>query len=131
MKAATKSAVPKTLGACADRLYAIKAEVNALNKQIDQLKAEASSINDHLINVLPKDDARGIFGKVARAVITTKQVASVKDWEAFYKHILKTKDFSLMQRRVADTAVRERWDGGERVPGVEPFTVKIVSLNKV
>lgn len=123
--------IPKTLGACADRLYQIREEQALLNKQVEVLQAEAAAIKEHLIANLPKSDAQGVLGKQARAAITTKQVPSVKDWDAFYKLILKSKDFSLLQRRVSDAAVRERWEAGEKVAGVEPFTVVNVSVTKL
>lgn len=123
--------IPKTLGACADRLYAIKLAIGELNHKSGELEAEAKAIKEHLIATLPKSDAKGVLGKVARVAVTTKQVAAAKDWDEFYKHVIKTKDFSLMQRRLSDAAIRERWDAGKKVPGVEPFTVVSVSVTKV
>lgn len=123
--------IPKTTGACADRLYAIKEEIGALEAEQNKLKEERRAIEDYLVNELPKDDARGVSGRVAKVSISSKPIATVKDWDAFYKHILKTKDFSLMQRRVADPAVREHWDAGKKVPGVDAFNVVKVSVTKI
>jgi hypothetical protein len=124
-------AVPKTLGACADRLFKLREDVGALNKRIEELKAEESAIKNHLIDALPKSEARGVLGKLARAAVTTKVVPTVRDWEAFYKYVLKQKDFSLLQRRVSDAAVKERWEAKKTVPGVEPFMVIGVSVTKL
>ena len=123
--------LPKTLGACADRLYELRTEIAALNKQAESLKAERFLIEEHLINNLPKEDARGVSGVQAKANIVTKTVASVKDWDKLYKYILKTKDFSLLKKSVADSSVKERWEAKKAVPGVEPFNVVKVSVNKV
>jgi hypothetical protein len=123
--------IPKTLGARVDRLYQIKAELSELARAEEALRAERKALVDSLVNELPKNDAQGVAGKLARATIVTKVVPTVKDWPAFYAYVLKTKDFSLMQKRVADGAVRERWDNGKQVPGVEQFTHVDVSLNKI
>lgn len=123
--------IPKTLGAQVDRLYALRQEVAELNRQLEALKAEKTAIEDHLIDTLPKNDARGVAGRFARATITTRLLPTVKDWAAFYAHVLKTKDFSLMQKRLADAAVRERWDAGKKLPGVEQFTHVGVSITKI
>lgn len=123
--------IPKTLGACADRLYALKALKSAAQKAVDALAEEESAIKNHLIENLPKSEASGVAGKVARAMIITQNVPQVKDWDAFYEHVRKTKSFDLLQRRVSDAAVKERWENGKKVPGVETFTVVKVSLNKL
>jgi len=123
--------IPKTLGACADQLYKLREQRQALNKQVKELQDQESQIKEHLIQNLPKSDASGVAGKLARASIATKEVASVKDWDKLYKHVLKTKDFSFLQRRVADAAVKDRWEDGKKVPGVEPFNVVSVSVTKI
>ena len=125
--------LPATTGACADRLYKIREEVAALNKKVEALDEEKKAIEKKLINELSKDDAGGIKGRLANASITTRKVPTIKaeNWPAFYKHVLKTKDFSLMQRRLSEKAIQERWDAGEKVPGVDSFTVVKVSVTKL
>lgn len=123
--------LPQSLGACADRLWGIKQEQAELNRAWEALDAERKAIKEHVIETLPKSEAQGVLGRVAKVVVTTKQVAAVKDWPAFYQHLLKVEDFSLMQKRVSDAAVRERWEAGETVPGVEPYNVVDVSVTKV
>lgn len=122
---------PETLGACADRLYDIKCEKAALQKQIDTLDEERKAIEEKLIQSLSKSDAGGVLGHKARAAVSTKEVPTVKDWPALYAEILRTQDFSLLQRRVGEAAVAERWAMGEVVPGVEPFQVIKVSVTKL
>ena len=125
-----KTSIPKTLGGCADKLYALREKRQALQRQVDDIKKDENLIKEKLIQNLSKDDARGVLGRRARAAIVTKRVAAVRDWDKFYRHILKTRDFSLMQRRVSDPAVNERWEDDKQVPGVEPFTVIKVSVTK-
>ncbi len=123
--------LPKTLGACADRLFAIKEAKGELERKISVLDDERKAIEERLIAELPKSDAGGVLGKLCKAVITRKDVPTVKDWDPFYAYVLRTKDFSLLQRRVGELAIKERWDAGETVPGVEPFTVVKVSVTKL
>ena len=93
-------------------------------------KAEEKALKEHIINNLPKSDS-GAAGKVARVSVVTKDVPQVKDWDAFYKYVSRTKSFDLLQRRLSDAAIKERWENKKQVPGVEAFTVVSVSLNKV
>ena len=122
---------PKQLGACADKLYQLRQKRLDAQKAVDAIQAEESAIKQHIIDNLPKSEASGISGKLARVTIVKKEVPQVKDWEAFYKYIKKTNQFDLMQRRLTDTAIKERWEAGKEVPGVERFISVTVSMNKV
>jgi len=123
--------IPKSFGACADRLFKLSEERAALNRKVEKIEEEEKAIKEHLIKNLPKDDSRGVLGKLAKAEIKTKHTPTVKDWDLLYKHILRTKDFSLMQRRVSDAAVKERWEAKKTVPGVDVLTVVKVSITKI
>ena len=125
-----KQVVPKTLGACADKLYKVRAERQALNKQAKKLEEFEKLIKKKLIDELPKDKAEGVTGKAARVVIKKKIVGSVTDWDKLYAHIRKKKDFSLLQRRLSDASVKDQWESGKKIPGVEPFHVLSVSVTK-
>lgn len=131
MAAAKKIVVPKTLGACADRLFKIKDEAAKLAKQAAELDAERKAIQEHVINTLPKSNATGVSGKLANVKVRTVDVPQVKDWDKFYAYVAKNKSFHLMQRRLAEGAVNEILDTGKKIPGVEPFPVVKISLNKV
>ena len=123
--------IPKTLGACADALYTTRQTRLVEQKVIAGYKEDEKALQDHLIATLPKSDANGISGKLARATITTKIVPVIEDWELFYAHVRKTKNFALLQRRLNDALVEEMWAAGKKVPGVGTFTAVGVSVNKL
>lgn len=120
--------LPRTLGACADRLGQLQERRRAMERDIADIKAEEKRISDHLIAELPKADAMGIAGKTKRATVRTKDVPTVQDWSALHAYVRKKNEFSLLQRRVADAAVRERWEAGKKLPGIEPYRVVLVRL---
>lgn len=122
---------PKTMGACADRLYELREKRLGEQKKVDVIEEEEKALKEHLIQNLPKSEASGVAGKVARVTVVTKVIPQVEDWDKFYAHIKKKGEFDLMQRRVSDTAVKERWDAGKQVPGVKTFNALTVSINKV
>ena len=122
---------PKTLGACADMLYAIKAERAAAQKIIDEIETREKQLKEHLIQTLPKSEASGISGAVAKVAVVTKEVPQVKDWAKFYAYVAKTKQFELLQKRLSDGAIKERWEAGKAIPGVESFRATTISLTKV
>lgn len=126
---------PKTLGACVDLAYRLRAE-----RQEEQAEAEArikvmkeqeSALEEHILASFDKSDIEGARGTIATASVTTTIIPTVKDWPEFYKYILKHKAFDLLEKRPARLAYRERLDAGEAVPGVEPFHKKSLSLTKI
>lgn len=122
--------LPKTLAGCADLLYKTREKRLSEQKKIKELEDLEKALRDHLINNLPKSDATGVAGKVARVKIETETVPTVTDWDALYKHIKKTNSFEFLQRRVNASAVNERWAENKTVPGVGEFTVIKVSCVK-
>jgi hypothetical protein len=123
--------LPKTLAACADLLYSIRESRLALNRQAEELETQEKLIKEHLINTLPKSEASGVAGKLARVTIVTKLVPQTSDSDALHAYIKKTGDWDLLQGRLSDKAVRLRWEAGKTVPGVEAFQTVSVSINKV
>jgi hypothetical protein len=128
--------LPKSLAQCADRLYEVRQKRLALAKDVEAMEREETALREHLIANLPKSQASGIAGKIARVTIETKTVVSVIDWDALWKYLVKQYPknpgvISLLQRRVGDAAVKDIWANGGEVPGCEPLDVPVVRLNKL
>ncbi len=130
-KAAPKIKLPRTVAACADRLYQCRLERAAAQKVADELEAEEKAIKEHLINTLPKGEASGTMGRVAKAHVYTRAVPQVKDWTKLYGYIKKNDAWDLLQRRLAEGAVTERLEAKKKIPGVETFNVVTVSCTKL
>jgi hypothetical protein len=127
--------VPLKLAQCADLLYQIKQDRLLLEKDIEAMKAQEFALKEHLIKQLPKGEASGIAGHIARVAVLAKIVPQVDTqadgWEKLYTFIKKTGAFELLQRRLTEKAVKDRWENGETVPGVNPVEVPTISLTKV
>lgn len=122
---------PKNLGACADMLFELRNSRLAEQKKVDEIEEKEKALKVYIIKNLPKSEASGISGKLARVTVIVKQIPQVKDWDAFYKHIKKTGSFDLVQKRLSDAAIKERFEDGKEVPGVEMFNAVSISMNKV
>lgn len=123
--------LPKTIGACADRLYQLREQRLAQQKTVDLLAEEETVLREHLINTLPADEASGVSGKVARVTVVKKEVPDVKDWPKFYAHIKKTGDFALLGKSLGREHVKELLADKQKIPGLGSVSVKTVSLNKL
>lgn len=122
--------LPSLPAPCGDLLYQIRDTRHALQKFVELLEKRESSIKEFLINKLPKGKSSGVRGKIAYVEINTKAIPAVKDWPKLYAYIKKNDAFELLQKRVTESAVEERWENGTDVPGVEKFNVVKVSCTK-
>ena len=123
--------LPKSIGLCAD-LYSEVREIRlAMQKHVDTVKAREAEIQDHIIANLSKSDDTGAAGKKYRAQIVTKPVPTLRDWDAFTKYVVENQRFDLLHKRIADKPVKDIWEMGETVPGVEKFNTVSVSITKI
>jgi hypothetical protein len=111
-------------------LYALRDLAKPLRAQLEGIDEERKALEAHLVATMPKSDG-GAIGKKAKAVILVSQEPTVADRAALERYILKTKDFSLLRGALAGPAVKERWEAGKKVPGVEPFAIIKVSVTKL
>lgn len=138
-KTAVKEELPKgvtqkdleKLAKLADDLYNTRKRRYELQKEAKDLEEEEKEIKRVLIAMLPKFKSKGISGSVARVSLESKRFVRVDDWKKLQDYILKKKDFSLLQRRVADAAIEERWTAGLVIPGVVPDTLTRVGIHKL
>lgn len=121
--------IPASWGACADLYYKLREQRLAMQREVDDVEAQEKQLRDHIIANLPKSEG-GAIGKTAKIKLDTKEIPRVEDWDAFYKYVKRTGHFDLMQRRLADGAVKERWENGKPVPGVTKFTAVTISCTK-
>lgn len=127
---------PKSLAACADQLFNTREHRLALQKEVDALASQEAALREHIINTLPKSNATGIAGTVARATIEVKTVYQAKDWDAIHTYITTNAKknpgvWALMNKALNSAGLKEVYAAGKSVPGVETLDVKVVSLSKV
>ena len=128
--------MPKTLAHCADLLYKTQQERYAVQKKVKEMEAIESAIKERIIQELPKSDATGIAGKLARVYVENKTVVKITDFAAYIADVAAKmkKDpgaMALLQKRVGETAVKEVWESGKTLKGIEGMEVPVVRMNKV
>lgn len=139
-----KLKAPKTLALAADELYQTRLARLAKEAEAKELQEKESFLKEHLIANLPKSDASGVAGRVARVTIGTKKTPRAADWSKVYASIVADYNahvkkrtgqqdgaFSLLNKALGAAAIQERWDAGKTVPGVEAFNAPTVSINKI
>lgn len=122
--------IPKTLGAQIDKLYALRAERLAVEKQVEAMRADETAMKEAILAHLAKERASKASGKAATASAVTKVVGKVADWTKLWEYAKKRDAFDLFQRRLNNKAWLDRVEGGEKIEGVERETVVELLLTK-
>jgi hypothetical protein len=123
--------IPPLDAAKCDLRYQIREWRLQLQRQVEELQKIETALNNHFIETLPLSQASGVAGHVARIQIQTKIVPQAADWALIWEHVRKTRSYDLLQRRLNNAAVEERWQDGKVIPGVETFHAKTVSCTKL
>lgn len=120
-----------TMGSTIDSLWAKREEKRKTEAKVKVIEAEIAAIEEVLMDRMDKEETSKSQGTKASVSITSAVVANVEDWEAFWPYVAKNKFFHLVQKRVSDPAVRELWDSGKKVPGVQPFTKRKLNIRSL
>ena len=117
-----------TVNALIESRATIKRSMDELNRSLKELRKDQDSID---VLLLKKMDAEGLSRTAngeASVSINEDTVPDVSDWDAVYSYIAETQDYSLIQRRMSSTALKELWKMGQDVPGVQPRTVRRINF---
>lgn len=116
-----KKTDPKLL----QKLGAIGIELRKARKGLEQqagvLKAEQDALEEFLREQFTKSDLRQVKTRAGTISLSEKDVPRAQDWDKIHEHILKTKEFDLLQKRLGEKACQLRWDDGKEIPGVEKY----------
>jgi hypothetical protein len=128
---ANKKLSPRALGELVDAHKAYEAARLAADKVAEALKAQETELKQAIIAALKKAETTVAGGAVYAVELKQEDQPTVKDWPFFYKHLVETKSFDLLERRISKAAVKARWEDGKPVPGVDKFPVDKLSFRKL
>lgn len=137
-------AIPESIGRCADLYKDVQSLRLAMAKEVEAVESFEKRLKAHVIDNLSKSDDTGAAGLRYRAQVVEKIVpriavdedadtgqSTAAGWQAFWAYVAKTGRFDLVQKRLADKAIKDMWDANEEVPGVERYRSLDVSITKI
>jgi hypothetical protein len=140
-KAATKGKSPAmAVGALIDKLYDLQKAREAKQSEFDaiikKMKAEEDEIEQHFIDSFTADEISKMAGSRASASLDSEVFPQIdgddpKAWDKLRKHIVKTGEWDLLEKRIGKTAFRERYKAKVAVPGVKAFVKKTLHVRKI
>jgi hypothetical protein len=123
------AAKAQPVGELIDRLWAIREDMRALDKQKNELEIAYDALEDKIKHGLDAQKLDKGTGSRATASIVESQVPHLDDWDEFIAYCRKTGNFQLLERRVAVKAWREIVEKTKRPPrGTSTFVKRKLNL---
>lgn len=120
-----------TIGGLIDQMSALREERRRLDAQSAELQKASDVLETQLIELMDAEGTTKSTGHVASASIAETVEFNTQDWDSFMAYVAKTKQFHLVQRRVSAPSVRELFESKGKVPGLEPYTKRKISLRNL
>lgn len=114
-----------------EKLRELRVRRLVLQRQADALEQEEKDLTYELTKGFTFDQAKYNVtegGYILRA--ERKTTVNVTDWTQLLTHIKQTGQVDLLQKRVTESAVKQRWDNGLSVPGAEQAHKWAVTVTK-
>ena len=109
----------KNLNTLLDELASIRGEIKSLQEQEKVLKLRQNDLDSEIIRKMEDQGLDQIANDVCTVSKKIDVVPTVEDWDVVHQHILDTKQFELLQKRMSATAWRELLQMGQAGPGVK------------
>lgn len=99
------------------------------DKVAENLKKEETALQKQLIDICIKGGAKALGGTKGVVNYERDNKPTVVDWEKLYTYIRENNAFELLQRRLGEKAVEERWEDDISIPGVGTFPVDKLTIS--
>jgi len=109
----------RNLNALLDELASVRGEIKGLQEQEKVLKLRQNDLDSEIIRKMEDQGLDQIANDLCTVSKKKEIVPTVEDWDVLHQHILDTKQFELLQKRMSATAFRELLQMGTPVPGVK------------
>lgn len=125
------AAPPRKIGDLVDKLHEIRERKREAEEAVKAIDEEFRRVEAELMELADEQGTLTGKGKVGSFSIVESVLPQVKDWDAFYKYIQKTKYWHLLERRPSVTGCRELFETKGAIPGVDKFTKRKINLRGV
>lgn len=113
-----------------NRYISVRAQRLAAEKQAGEIKEIEDDLKGTIIAKF-REQGLKVLGAVNGTVkMNVRMEPATENWPKLYAHIQETGEFELLHKRLTTSAVEERWEAGEQVPGVGAKEVYNLSVGK-
>jgi hypothetical protein len=133
-KTRVKASPPSTVGALIDALWTQREAKRELEAKIKDIETLMNQYEEQLDAKMAADGVTKAVGAHATASFSTSVAAAVdgeNGWDQAFPWIAKNKYWHLLRKQLNDAAYRELLEAGKKVPGIQPFTKKRLTLRSL
>jgi hypothetical protein len=112
-----------------DAYIATRTQRLAADKIAAKYKEEESALKKRLIEIAIAAKTKSLGGSVGTVNYDRSNKPTVTDWPKLYEYIKAHDAFDLLQKRLGEGAVEERWEDGIVIPGVSTFPVDNLTIS--
>ena len=103
----------------------------AADKVAAALKKEETALKGRIIHEMIANEVGFAAGTKIRVKLKTTEKPVAYDWPAIYGYMIENDAMDIVQKRLGMAAVKERFDEGDIIPGIEFVEVNDVSVGKL
>jgi hypothetical protein len=101
-----------------------------LNDEIKMINARQQEIATDFLDYFDREECQRATFRGWTVYQTKAVVPSIKNWDEFWKFVLKNKADHLIERRASVTGCRELFTTKGKIPGIEPFERITIGVRK-
>lgn len=109
----------QTMDELLNELTQVRTDLKKLQEKEKEFKGRKMELEAKIVSTLKQQGIDRIGNDSCTLSIKEEIVPTVEDWDQVYQHLLQTKQFELIQKRMSATAFRELLQMGMNVPGVK------------
>ena len=109
----------QTMDELLTELTEVRTSLKNLQEKERGFKSRKMELEARIVSTLKEQGIDRIGNDSCTLSIKEEIVPTVEDWDQVYQHLLQTKQFELIQKRMSATAFRELLQMGMNVPGVK------------
>lgn len=109
----------QTMDELLNELTQVRTDLKKLQEKERGFKSRKMELEARIVSTLKEQGIDRIGNDNCTVSIKEEVVPTVEDWDQVYQHLLQTKQFELIQKRMSATAFRELLQMGMNVPGVK------------
>lgn len=109
----------QTMDELLTELTEVRTSLKNLQEKERGFKSRKMELEARIVSSLKQQGIDRIGNASCTVSIKEEVVPTVEDWDQVYQHLLQTKQFELIQKRMSATAFRELLQMGMNVPGVK------------
>ena len=103
----------------------------AADKEAKALKKTESTLKARVIDELIRNSATMVGGSTHRVTLQVKTKPQAEDWPLIYKYMKEKDAMDIVQRRLLGSAIDDRIEEGEEIPGIIFVQVNDLSVAKL